>query len=106
MTGDPENDPSDRTLARPEIWCHADVSLLIVTQRVHWRSCTHRDPPIQIVETKQRHGSRPKARGRLGGPRQYLRVDILPDVHQFAIFNGDVEDPMVHEGLIRGFDFP
>ena len=46
------------------------------------------------------------ARGHLGGPRQCLRVDILPDVRQFAISNGNVEDPMVLERLIRGFDFP
>ena len=51
-------------------------------------------------------GSGPGVRGRLGGPRQCLRVDILPDVRQFAISNGNVEDPMVLEGPIRGFDFP
>ena len=55
-------------------------------------------------ETARRSG--PGARGRLGGPRQCLRVDILPDVRQFAISNGNVEDPMVLERLIRGFDFP
>ena len=48
---------------------------------------------------------RPVARVRLGGPRQCLRVDILPDVRQFAISNGYVEDPIVLERLIRGFDF-
>ena len=84
----------------------ADLSLLIVTQRVHWRSCTHRDPPIQIAETKQRDGSEPGARGRLGGPRQCLRVDILPDARQFAMSNGNDEDPVVLERLIRRFDSP
>ena len=48
----------------------------------------------------------PGARGSLGGPRQCLRVDILPDVRQFAISNGNVEDPMVRERLIRCFDSP
>ena len=51
-------------------------------------------------------GSGPGARGHLGGPRQCLRVDILPDLRQLAILNGDVEDPVVHELLIRGFDSP
>src|SRR3984893_11168597 len=51
-------------------------------------------------------GSEPGARGRLGGPRQCLRVDILPDVRQFGIPNGNVEDPVVLERLIRGFDSP
>src|SRR6202521_4596410 len=48
----------------------------------------------------------PGARGSLGGPRQCLRVDILPDVRQFAISNGNVEDPMVLERPVRGFDSP
>src|SRR5579864_8722683 len=81
-----------------------DLSLLIVTQRVHWRSCTHRNPPIQIAETKQRDGSGLGARGRLGGPRQCLSVDILTDARHFAISNGNGEDPMVLERPIRGFE--
>src|SRR5277367_4185154 len=44
--------------------------------------------------------TRPSAR-----PRQGLRVDILPDRRHLAISNGDVEDPIVLERLIRGFDF-
>ena len=44
--------------------------------------------------------------GRLGGPRQCLRVDILTDVRHFAISNGNGEDPMVLERPIRGFDSP
>jgi len=51
-------------------------------------------------------GSGPGARVRLGGPRQCLRIDILPDVRQFAISNGNGEDPMVLERLIRCFDSP
>src|SRR5450755_2355946 len=51
-------------------------------------------------------GSGPGARVRLGGPRQCLRVDILPDVRQFAISNGNGEDPMVLELPVRGFDSP
>jgi hypothetical protein len=42
----------------------------------------------------------------LRGPRQCLSVDILPDVRQFAISNGDGEDPMVLERPVRGFDSP
>ena len=48
----------------------------------------------------------PGARGNLGGPRQCLRVDILPDVREFAISNGNVENPVVLECPIRGFDSP
>jgi NAD(P)-dependent dehydrogenase (short-subunit alcohol dehydrogenase family) len=59
-----------------------------------------------VVGLKGVDGSRPGARGRLGGPRQCLRVDILPDVRQFAISNGNGEDPIVLERFIRGFDTP
>src|ERR1700676_1319642 len=41
----------------------------------------------------------------LRGPRQCLRVNILADLRHLAISNGDVEDPIVLERLIRGFDF-
>ncbi|MCW3101113.1 MAG: hypothetical protein JWL77_6731 [Chthonomonadaceae bacterium] len=51
-------------------------------------------------------GAGPGARVHLGGPRQCLRVDILPDVRQFAISNGNCEDPMVLERPIRGYDSP
>jgi hypothetical protein len=49
-------------------------------------------------------GSVPGACVCLGGPRECLRVDILPDALQFAILKGNVEDPVVLERLIRGFD--
>src|SRR5476651_1189398 len=49
---------------------------------------------------------RQPGRVHLRGPRQGLRVDILPDLRHFAISNGNVEDPVVLERLIRGFDFP
>ena len=48
----------------------------------------------------------PGARVCPGGPRQCLRVDVLPDLRHLAISNGNVEDPMVLELPIRGFDSP
>ena len=51
-------------------------------------------------------GSGLGARVHLGGPRQCLRVDILPDVRQFAISNGNGEDPTVLKRPVRGFDSP
>ena len=51
-------------------------------------------------------GSGRGARVHLGGPRQCLRVDILPDVRQFTISNGYGEDPMVLERIICGDDSP
>src|ERR1700692_3169680 len=46
------------------------------------------------------------ARIHLGGPRQCLRVDIFLDVRHFATSNGNGENPIVLERLIRGFYFP
>jgi hypothetical protein len=40
------------------------------------------------------------------GPRQCLRVDKFPDLRHFSISNGNVEDPLVLERLIRSFDLP
>jgi hypothetical protein len=48
----------------------------------------------------------PEARVPLGGPRQCLRVDILPDLRHFAISNGYGEDPMVLPRPIRSYDSP
>ncbi len=62
--------------------------------------------PIQISETKRRDWSGPGACGHLGGPRQCLRVDIFPDFRQFAIPDGNVEDPVVLKRPIRRLDFP
>src|ERR1700721_190315 len=40
----------------------------------------------------------------LRGPRQCLRVDVFPDVGQFAVPDRDGEDPVILERLVRGFD--
>jgi len=52
------------------------------------------------------YGSGTGARVHLGGPRQCLRVDVLSDSRQFRISNGNGENKMVLERLIRGFDSP
>src|SRR6202166_2004368 len=41
----------------------------------------------------------------LRGPRQCLRVDVLLNVCDFSISNGNVEDPLVPVRLIRSVDF-
>jgi hypothetical protein len=50
--------------------------------------------------------SEPGAHIRLGGPRQCLRVNVLPDIRQLAVSNDNGEDPVVLKRLIRGFDSP
>jgi hypothetical protein len=61
---------------------------------------------LQIGIRRWHRGSGPWACVHLGGPRQRLRVDIFPDVRQFAISDGNCEDPIVLERLIRGYDSP
>ena len=67
------------------------------------RNLTREDDSKSLLKTD---GLGPRAGVHLGGPRQCLRVDILPDVRQFAISNGNGEDPVVLERLIRGYDSP
>jgi hypothetical protein len=55
--------------------------------------------------TMPKAGSGSRGRVRLAGPRQGLRIDIFPDVRELAISNGNGEDPIVLERLIRRFDF-
>ena len=49
-------------------------------------------------------GSGSRAPVHLGGPRQRLRVDILPDVRRPAVPNGDGENEMILERPVRGLD--
>src|SRR4051794_34369718 len=41
---------------------------------------------------------------RVRGPRQRLRVDVLPDLHQLAVLDSNGEDEIILERLVRGFD--
>ncbi len=59
---------------------------------------------IQIAEEKQREALELGGRCRLGGLRQCLRVDVLPDPRQFATYNRDVENSMVFPLFVRSFD--
>src|SRR5690348_16852774 len=49
---------------------------------------------------------RQPGRVHLRGPRRRLRVDVLPDVRQLAVPDGNGEDEMILERPVRGFDFP
>ena len=40
------------------------------------------------------------------GPRQCLRVDVLPDIRQLAVPDGNGEDEMVLESLVVALIFP
>jgi len=108
---------------------HDNKSLAEGSQHILWRKNRNAPKPPEILRVEREHvndsirvhgcdqasvvglgigvdGSGPGARGHLGCPRQCLRVDILPDVRQFAISNGNGEDPMLLERPVRCFDSP
>ncbi len=61
---------------------------------------------VTVPEPISVNASGSGARVQFGSSRQCLRVDVFSDGSQFAISNGNVENPMVLERLIRGFDSP
>ena len=52
------------------------------------------------------NGSGPGTRVHLGGAHQCLRIDVLTNVRQFAVFNSDVEDPWSTNVLFVALIFP
>src|SRR6202795_3059811 len=77
----------------------------ISVRRARGRS-TADTPSAPTPDGRRSPALRQPGRVPLRGPREGLRVNVLPDLRQLAISNGNVEDPIVFERLIRGFDFP
>src|SRR5580704_10064151 len=70
------------------------------------RSAREADPPSAPTGGLRWPALRGARRVHMRGPRQCLRVYVLPDVRQPAVPDGNGEDEMVLESLVRGFDFP
>src|SRR5580698_3574391 len=89
-------------------WSYIAISLMIGRSMSVWhaRGRSTADKPPAPTRCLQMPALRQPGRVPLRGPRENLRVDIFPDLRQLAISNGKVEDPIVLERLIRGFDFP
>src|ERR1700724_812157 len=104
MTVEPASTRANRINSDCLDWSYIGISLMVG----HSTSAA-RDPRL-IHRLRRFDGRRWPALRRPGrvhlrGPRQRLRVDILPDLCHLAVSNGDGEDPVVLERLIRGFDF-
>src|SRR4051812_18393782 len=107
MTVDPTSTRANRINSDSFDWSYIGISFGgVFDERVgHARGRSTADPAFAPTRWPQmalrRHG-----RVRLRGPRQCLRVDILPDVRELAISYGDGEDEMVLERPVRGCDLP
>src|SRR6202171_3032246 len=104
MTVEPASTRANRINSDSLDWSYIGISFTVgrstSVRRARGRSTA--DPPSPRPDGRRWPALRQPGRG----ARQCLRVDILPDVRQFAISNGNGEDPVVLERLIRGFDFP
>src|SRR5580698_9274945 len=89
-------------------WLYIGISVMVGIRRK--RGVRGDDPRLVHRRPRTDHRRRPAlyrpGRLHLRGPRQCLGVDVLPDVRHLAASNGDGEDPVVLERLIRGFDLP
>src|ERR1700719_5079135 len=108
MTVEPASTRANRINSDSLDWSYIGISFTLGIRRA--RGLRGGDPRL-IHRLPRPDGRRWPAlrqpgRVHLRGPREGLRVDILPDLRQLAISNGNVEDPIVLEQLIRGFDFP
>src|ERR1700678_3613529 len=107
MTVAPASTRANRINSDSLDWSYIGISVTVghstSARRARGRSTA--DPPF-TPDGRRRPALRQPGRVHLRGPRQCLRVDILPDVLHFAVSNGNVEDPIVLERLIRGLDFP
>src|ERR1700693_3241123 len=108
MTVEPASTRANRINSDSLDWSYIGISFRVghstSARRARGRSTA--DPPSTLTRWPQMASLRQPGRVHLRGPRQCLRVDILSDVRQFAIPNGDGEDKVVLERPIRGFDFP
>src|ERR1700730_5570063 len=108
MTVEPASTRANRINSDSLDWSYIGISDTVghSTSARRARGRYTADPPFTRPDGRRRPALRRPGRVHLRGPRQCLRVDILPDVLHFAVSNGNVEDPIVLERPIRGFDSP
>src|ERR1700730_8390209 len=106
MTVEPASTRANRINSDSLDWSYIGISFTgehsTSARRARRRSTAH--SPSTPTDGRSRPALRRPGRVHLRGPRQCLRVDILPDVGQSAVPDRDGEDPVVLERLVRGFD--
>src|SRR6202167_5057586 len=108
MTAEPASTRANRINSDSLDWSYIAISLMVGHSTSVWRARgrSTADTPSARPDGRSWPALRQPGRVPLRGPRESLRVNVLPDLRHFAISNGNVEDPIVLERLIRGFDFP
>src|ERR1700719_5196492 len=95
MTVEPASTRANRINSDSLDWSYIGISFTLGIRRA--RGLRGGDPRLihRLPEPDGRRWPALRQPGRvhLRGPRQGLGVDVLPDVRQFAISNGDGEDP-------------
>src|SRR3984885_11973898 len=109
MTVEPASTRANRIISDSLDWSYIGTSFIVVWGLVGHspsarRARLTRRPPRPVASDGQRYAGPGGVHMR--GPRQCLRVYVLPDVRQPAVPDGNGEDEMVLESLVRGFDFP
>src|ERR1700681_4868509 len=108
MTVEPASTRANRINSDSLDWSYIGISFTVghsTRARRAGRRSAARSPSTPDRSPRRRALRRP-GRVHLRGPRQCLRVDKLPDVGQLAVPDGNVEDEMVLERLVRGCDLP
>src|SRR5450631_1888099 len=101
MTVEPASTRANRINSDSLDWSYIGISVTVGRLKSARRArgnprLIHR---LTRPEGRRRPALRQPGRVHLRGPRQCLRVDILPDVRQFAVSNCNGEDPVVLERL-------
>src|ERR1700719_1035895 len=108
MTVEPASTRAKRINSDSLDWSYIGISFAVGhstnARRARARSTAH--PPLPRTDGRGRPALRGPGGVHMRGPRQCLRVDVLPDIRQLAVPDGNGEDEMVLESLVRGFDFP
>src|SRR6202140_164311 len=102
MTAEPASTRANRINSDSLDWSYIAISLMVGHSTGGWRARGRSTADTPSAPTRW-PALRQPGRVPLRGPREGLRVDILPDLRQLAISNGKVADPIVFARLIRGF---
>src|ERR1700740_1400472 len=109
MTVEPASTRVNRINSDSLDWSYIGISVTVehFEERAACGGRSTADPPsIPNRWPQMARALRQLGRFHLRGPRQGLRVDVLPDARQSAVPDRDGEDPVVLERLVRGFDLP
>src|ERR1700693_3079636 len=101
MTAEPASIRANRINSDSFDWAYIGISFTVGHSTSGRRARGGARPISRLPRPDGRRwpALRQPGRAHLRGPRQCLRVDILPDVLHFAVSHGNVEEQIVSERL-------